>query len=191
MAGYSKEAKKQNKALEDILRGKNPDKNIFIPMEDLEFSKKQQELTDEKREKIIEKLEALKEFRMPWFCPECDRTMGKRLDSKYWRLRGKCSDCVIKEEHKMRANGTWEEYEKKVLLQNKLAWIKDQIVSVTEWLEQSRGDRKFYNQVHPDGHTLDEETWKVNTEHMSKMGNEALTKYNTVKIEIETELNKL
>jgi len=26
---------------------------------------------------------------------------------------------------------------------------------------------------------------------MSKMGNEALTKYNTVKIEIETELNKL
>ena len=191
MAGYSKESKKQNKALEDILRGSTPEKSIFMPVEDVEFAKKQQEKRDKEREKAIEKLDALQEFRMPWFCPKCDRTMGKRLDSKYWRLRGKCSECVIEEETEMRAKGTWDLYEKKIVLHNKISWINDQIISVTEWLEQSQKDRKFYNQNNPDGHTLDEETWKVNKEHMSKMGNEALEKYKSVKVELQEELNKL
>ena len=51
MAGYSRESKKQNKALEDILKGKTPDKNIFMPVEDVEFTKQQMEKREKEREK--------------------------------------------------------------------------------------------------------------------------------------------
>ena len=47
MAGYSRENKRQNEALESILRGELPEKRIFIANEDLEFKK---QLKKEKEE---------------------------------------------------------------------------------------------------------------------------------------------
>ena len=43
---YSRESKRQNEALQSILRGELPEKRIFIPVEDLEFKKE----TRKKRE---------------------------------------------------------------------------------------------------------------------------------------------
>jgi len=63
----------------------------------------------------------------PWFCPECKSVMQKQVDTKFWRLRDKCSDCVIKEETQMKLNGTYEEYAARKLKENYVAAIKDKI----------------------------------------------------------------
>lgn len=63
----------------------------------------------------------------PWFCPVCDKSMPHRLDSKFWRIRGMCMDCVIKQETKIRAEGKWLEYEQEIIRANYVAALRDKI----------------------------------------------------------------
>jgi hypothetical protein len=63
----------------------------------------------------------------PWFCPQCDKAMGHRLDTKFWMMQGKCMDCVIKEETEIRLQGKWDEYEKSKLQKNYVASLRDHI----------------------------------------------------------------
>ena len=110
MAGYSRETERQNKALQTILDGGTPEKRIYIAKEDLNYKKSIQEKKEKERERINEKFEATKEARMPWFCPKCDKVMKKRLDDKMWFLHDHCFDCQLKVEHKMRLDGTYNEW---------------------------------------------------------------------------------
>ena len=89
----SRENVRQNKAMQSILRGETPEKRIFITKEDKEFKEKMRLEREAERKRIDEKFEATKEARMPWFCPECDKIMKKRLDNKMWYLYGHCFDC--------------------------------------------------------------------------------------------------
>ncbi len=57
------------KARQDILSGKTPDKRIFVHMEDLEEKKKREEEIKEERERKNDRMDALKEAKTPWFCP--------------------------------------------------------------------------------------------------------------------------
>ena len=59
-----------------------------------------------------------KEAILPLFCPNCGTLMKKRLDPKMYKIHKKCFDCVIEMEHKMHINGTYEEYEKNMTLNN-------------------------------------------------------------------------
>ena len=61
MAGYSRENKRQNEALQSILRGELPEKRIFIANEDLEFKKQLKKEKEEEKKRIDEKFEATKE----------------------------------------------------------------------------------------------------------------------------------
>ena len=126
MSGYSRENKRQNEALQSILRGELPEKRIFIANEDLEFKKQLKKEKEEEKKRIDEKFEATKEARMPWFCPECDKIMKKRLDNKMWYLYGHCFDCQIKIENKMRIAGTYDTWAEKKVIANKLSWIREQ-----------------------------------------------------------------
>jgi len=58
-------------------------------------------------------------------CPICGNNMTKNLDRKFFLLRRKCFDCVIKDEHQIRLNGNWEQYEKWKTIENQLAYFKD------------------------------------------------------------------
>jgi len=60
---------------------------------------------------------------MPIFCPECGSIMKKRNDVIMYKKHQKCFDCVIEMEHKMRINGTYEEYEKNELANNASDYI--------------------------------------------------------------------
>ena len=76
----SKEIERQNKAMQSILRGEEPEKPVFFGYEgDKELAKKEYE---EAQRQIEEKLEATKEARMPWFCPECEKVMKKKFQVK-------------------------------------------------------------------------------------------------------------
>ena len=170
--GYSRENKQQNKALQSILDGGSPEKRIFVAQGDLEFKKKLKEEVDKEQKRIDEKLEVTKGGRMPWFCPECSRVMKKRLDDRMWYLYGHCFDCQVRVENKMRIDGTYDKWAEKKIIANKLAWLKDQKQSIEEFKKQKAPE--VYNQVNPDGYTLDKEKWSINMEKIYEQADEAL-----------------
>ena len=121
----SKENIRQNKAMQAILRGETPEKRLIVAVEDKEFKEKMRLEREEERKKSAERFDSLKEFRMPWFCPKCSKTMKKRLDNKFWRIAGHCFDCQVEMENKLRVEGKWKEYEKSKIFENKKAYLKD------------------------------------------------------------------
>jgi ribosomal protein L37AE/L43A len=170
--GYSRDIERQNQALQTILDGGTPEKRIYIAKEDLDYKKSIQEKKEKERERINEKFEATKEARMPWFCPKCDKVMKKRLDDKMWFLHDHCFDCQLKVEHKMRMDGTYDEWKEQKEIANKIAWIRDQKIMIKEFKEQENPE--FYQQFRPDGYSVDKEKWNIDKDNLIKQADEAL-----------------
>ena len=84
--GYSRDSERQNKALQSILDGGEPEKRIMVSTS--EPVRDAKEKTEGERKRINEKFEATKAARMPWFCPKCDKVMNKRLDNKSFVITG-------------------------------------------------------------------------------------------------------
>ena len=69
-------------------------------------------------------------LKVPEKCPNCGKNMRdheKRLNFKFYHKRGKCFECVLKEERKIKQQGpdAWKEYQNKILLANAESWFKD------------------------------------------------------------------
>ena len=170
--GYSRENKRQNAALQSILHGETPERRIFVANEDLEFKKKLNKEKEEEKKRIDEKFEATKEARVPWFCPECTRVMKKRLDDRMWYLYGHCFECQVRVENKLRIEGTYDEWAEKKIIANKLAWLKDQKQSIEEFKKQDKVE--FWQQVRPDGYSVDKEEWQMDVKKIEEQADEAL-----------------
>jgi hypothetical protein len=82
---------------------------------------------------ITQTLTKLDTANTPWFCPQCTKSMPHRFDTKFWRLRGKCMDCVIKEETEIRRQGKWEEYEQQILKANYRAVLVDKLMELQDY----------------------------------------------------------
>ena len=163
MAGYSKENKRQNDALQSILRGGTPEQKIQVG-----YTGKKQKSGDQ-----IDRLsDIMKEARMPWFCPKCEKVMKHRMDNKTWALYNHCFDCQIKFENKMRIDGTYEEWKQNNIKESKLAYIKDQRTQIKEFKEQNTPE--FFEQFRPDGYSVDKDKWIMNAEEMNKKADEYL-----------------
>lgn len=80
----------------------------------------------------VTKLDAAK---TPWWCPKCNKPMNHRFDLKFWRIRGECMDCVVKEETEIRKQGRWEEYERKLMLRNYIAEVRDKITELQSYYD--------------------------------------------------------
>ena len=172
MSGYSRENKRQNEALQTILHGGTPEKRIFVAQEDLEFKNKIKQEREEEQKRIEEKLEVTKEARVPWFCPECNKVMKRRLDDRMWYLYNHCLDCQVKVETKMRVDGTYDEWAIKKVIANKLAWVREQKQSIEEFKKQDSVE--FWQQIRPDGYSVDKEKWQMDIEEIKKQADEAL-----------------
>ena len=170
--GYSRENSRQNQALQSILDGGTPDKRIFITKEDKEFKEKMRLEREAERKRIDEKFEATKEARMPWFCSNCKKIMKKRLDEKMWYLYQHCFECQIEVENKLRISGEYDKWSQQKIIANKLSWIQEQKQQLEEFKNQK--EPEVYNQVNPDGHTLDKEKWNTNFEKLKEQTDEAL-----------------
>jgi hypothetical protein len=177
------------KARQDILDGKTPDKRIFVHMEDLEEKKKREEEIKVERERQSERMDALKEAKTPWFCPECKKVMKKKLDDKMYRLYKHCFDCQIKIEAKLRAEGKYEEWEEKKVLNNQLSYLKDQIDSIEDWKEETSKPFESYDSVGIEEVELQTERWTQNKEQVDIMSEEALVELNKLKEDVEEKLN--
>ena len=179
------------KARQDILKGGSAEKRIFVQMEDLEEKKKRQDEIKADRERKNDKMDALRETRTPWFCPECKKIMNKKLDDKMYRLYNQCFDCQIQFENKLRIDGKYDEWEQKKMLNNQLSYIRDQIESIEDWKEEASKPLEFFDQVGVQDVELQTEKWSQNTEQVEKMSNEALEELNKMKVEAEEKLNSL
>jgi|TARA_R110000803_G_scaffold206790_1_gene274273 hypothetical protein len=174
--GYSKETERQNKALNDILAGRESEKRVIVG-----YKGKGKEKGD-----VIPKItELMQGVRMPWFCPDCKVVMKKKLDDKMWRLFGHCFDCQITIENKLRIEGKYEEWAEEKIKQNKIAFIKDQIQAISEWRDSKAPE--WYNNVGVDKPELEKEKWDIDMEKVRKEATEALEKYEEVLTELEKE----
>ena len=178
--GYSKESERQNKVLGDLLAGREPEKRVMVGFN----SGKEPEKHGDKIDRLSD---IMKEARMPWFCPECDKTMKKKLDNKFWRMMGHCFDCQVKIENKLRVEGKWEEYEKKKILENKKAYLKDLKQSIDEF-EASGGKTTFFNEVGVTEKGVEKEEWSMGQENFDKLVEEAREHIERLEMELEDEI---
>ena len=158
-------------------------------MADLDEKKKREDEVTAERERKNDRMEALKGAKMPWFCPECDKVMKSRLDDKMYRLHNHCFDCQVKFETKLRAEGKYEDWEQKKVLNNQLSYIKDQIQSVEDWKDETENSPTIFNQVGVKDVELVQEKWSNNREIIEEMSKEALEGLNKIKEEVEEKLN--
>jgi hypothetical protein len=77
-------------------------------------------------------------FRMPWWCPKCQKAMNHRFDRKFWNLYGYCYNCAIEEHTKMRIEGTWDVFERKTIRENEKAYLKTLIEEYKDYMKTFR-----------------------------------------------------
>ena len=166
MANYSKETERQNKALKDLMSGKEHTKEYV----QVGYEGKKENLGGKTRESELSK--TMQSVRMPWFCPKCNKAMKKKLDDKFWRTQGHCFDCQIEIENKMRIEGVFEDYAKTKMLENQKAYLKDLEQSIDDF-EKTGGKREFFNQVGVNTPELEKEKWEMGEEQFEKTISEA------------------
>ena len=161
MANKSKEMERQNKALKDLMSGKEHTKEYV----QVGYEGKKENLGGKTRESELSK--TMQSVRMPWFCPKCNKAMKKKLDDKFWRTQGHCFDCQIEIENKMRIEGVFEDYAKTKMLENQKAYLKDLEQSIDDF-EKTGGKRVWLNQVGVNSPELEQEKWEMGSEQFDK-----------------------
>ena len=78
-----------------------------------------------------------KEAILPLFCPNCGSLMKKRIDAKMYKIHGKCSDCVIKMEHKLRIKGEYINYQRDIVANNAQSYLDDLETYLLEAINES------------------------------------------------------
>ena len=80
---------------------------------------------------------------------------------------------------------------RKKVLNNQLSYVKEQIESVEDWVDESENSPTFFNQVGIKDVELEQEKWSNNRETIDKMSEEALKELNKLKEGVEEKLNSL
>lgn len=62
---------------------------------------------------------------IPLMCPECKTRMKDKLDSKFYRLHGKCFSCVQSYESQLKREGKYDEYARNIMNQNAITFLGD------------------------------------------------------------------
>ena len=166
MAGYSKEAERQNKALADLMAGKEHEKEYV----QVGYEGKKENLGGKTRESELS--EVMQSVRMPWFCPKCDKAMKKKLDRKFWSTQGHCFDCQVDYENKLRVKGEFDKYAQLKMLENQKAYLKDLEQSIDEF-ETTGGKKEWLNNVGVNTPELEAEKWEMGEKEFENQISEA------------------
>ena len=74
---------------------------------------------------------------MPYKCPSCEKPMSLNdLNKKMYSLHGVCFDCVIERETRLKIEGKYEQYEKKILNINKNDLLTDLEAGLEQWVNE-------------------------------------------------------
>src|SRR6056300_805317 len=180
MANYSKDMERQNKALKDLMSGKEHVKDYV----QVGYEGKQENKGGETRKSDLTDIMA--SVRMPWFCPTCKKAMKKTLDDKFWRMFGHCMDCQIDFETKLRYEGKFEDYAQRKMLENRKSYLKDMKQSIVEF-EETGGKAEWLNQVGVNTPELEKEKWEMGEEQFKQIVDEAKEHLNKLEEAINEE----
>ena len=184
MAGYSKEMERANKALKDLMSGKDHEKEYV----QVGYEGKKEDLGGKTRESELSKV--MQSIRMPLFCPKCKKTMKKKLDDKFWRTKGHCFDCQIEFENKLRVKGEFENYARTLEIENRKSYVKDLKQSLVEF-ESTDGKATFFNSVGVQDIELEKEKWDMGQEKFETMVKEAKEHIDKIEKAIDEEQKEL
>ena len=166
MAGYSKEADRQNKALKDLMSGKEHTKEYV----QVGYEGKEENLGGKTRKSDL--TDVMASVRMPFFCPKCDKAMKKTLDDKFWRMMGHCFDCQIEIENKLKIEGKFNDYAERKMLANQKSYLKDMEQSLDDF-EKTGGKKEWLNNVGVNTPELEKDKWEMDEEAFNKTIKEA------------------
>ena len=164
MANYSKEAKRQNEVLQDLISGKKHEKSYV----QVGYEGKKEDKGGETRKSELTDIMA--EARVPLF--KCKKTMKKKLDNKFWYLYKHCFDCQIDFENKLRLEGKYKEWELQKTKNNQRAWVDDMIQGIEQWRKERPVDQVY--DVGIDTPEVKIEKPKVNEEALNKLADDAI-----------------
>jgi len=164
MANYSKEAKRQNEVLKDLISGKQHEKSYT----QVGYEGKKEKQGDIKSELT----DIMAEARVPLFCPKCKTTMKKKLDDKFWYLYKHCFDCQIDFENKLRLEGKYNEWALQKTKNNQKAWVDDMIQGIEQWRHERPVDQVY--DVGIKDPEVKIEKAKVNEEALNKLADDAI-----------------
>ena len=184
MANYSKDMERQNKALKDLLSGKEYEKDYTL----VGYEGKKDNRGGETRESELSKI--MQSVRMPLFCPKCKKAMKKKLDDKFWRTKGHCFDCQIEFENKLKVKGEFDDYAKNIINGNKKAYLKDLKQSLVEF-EETGGKVEWLNDVGALTPELEREKWEMGETEFAKVVDEAKQYITKLEKAIEDESKEL
>ena len=184
MANYSKDMERQNKALKDLLSGKEYEKDYTL----VGYEGKKDNRGGETRESELSKI--MQSVRMPLFCPNCKKAMKKKLDDKFWRTKGHCFDCQIEFENKLKVKGEFDDYAKNIINGNKKAYLKDLKQSLVEF-EETGGKVEWLNDVGALTPELEREKWEMGETEFAKVVDEAKQYITKLEKAIEDESKEL
>ena len=80
---------------------------------------------------------ARKDFLVPLACPCCGKKMNNRLDAKFWKTDRKCFDCVVWDQHELRAKGLKKEFNAKKKYENAKSYLKEVKAGLQEFKQSS------------------------------------------------------
>ena len=184
MANYSKDMERQNKALKDLLSGREHEKDYV----QVGYEGKKDNRGGETRESELSKV--MQSVRMPLFCPNCKKAMKKKLDDKFWRTKGHCFDCQIEFENKLKVKGEFDDYAKNIINGNKKAYLKDLKQSLVEF-EETGGKVEWLNDVGALTPELEKEKWEMGETEFAKVVDEAKQYITKLEKAIEDESKEL
>jgi len=166
MAGYSKEAERQNKALKDLMTTGKTEKDYV----QVGYEGEKENLGGKTRESELSKV--MQGVRKTWFCPKCKKAMKKKLDDKFWRMMGHCFDCQVEMENKLRVKGEFDEWAERKMLENQKSQLKDLEQSLDDF-EKTGGKKEWLNNVGVNTPELEKDKWEMDEEAFNKTIKEA------------------
>lgn len=74
----------------------------------------------------VTKLDEIKKLtRMPFLCPTCSKPMKNPNDKKMYPIHGKCFECVVVMETRLKIEGKYQEYAKEMVTKNIVTHIEE------------------------------------------------------------------
>ena len=138
-------------------------------------------------EKTTKNLVAMQEEGLfePKKCSTCGSTANNHLDEKFLRIRNKCFNCNIKYETHLRLIGKYEDYEKKVMMNNALSFFKDAKQELEHYIDSATDVDIYFND---DG---TQQKWVGNADRVKDHFRKELDDVNTEIKRLESDLEKV
>ena len=106
------------------------------------------------RQNITKLDKAKKAHNMPLFCPKCKGLMKNRNDKEFYQIHKTCFRCVVLKEDKLKREGKFDEYQRKVKndeIDNKIidfkAYVRDKLNEKNDFITEAGDIEKWRGNI--------------------------------------------